>query len=213
MFEYQCLTDQDPACPDGSQTMAGCSGFAASTPASLQCFPSLVAVGGRFRINYTPNASTVKVGNPALRGVATEFLSTLGDGQFKALKPGYVGVYSQSTVDSALVDYTLIRIGAIARIQVVDVGTKKGAPPSGVTVSTGTIAAYKINALDTNGSTLAGAVEGFLWETSDDKILALGDDPHTATMHVHAVAPGTATLTAYADDTKTVKTTLTVLVQ
>jgi len=213
LFEYQCLTDQDPACPDGTNTMAGCGGFAGSTPSATQCFPSTVAVGGRFKVQYTPNTDTTKVGNPTLKGVSTEFLAQLGDGQFKAIKAGWVGVYSQSTVDSTLVDYTLVKIAAITRMQIVDVSTKKGVPPGGVALVNGGTAAYKLNALDPNGQPLAGAVEGFLWETSDPKIVSLSDDPHTATMNVKAAGVGTATLTAYADDTKQVNTTLQIVVQ
>jgi hypothetical protein len=213
IFDYQCITDQDPACPEGTNTMPGCGGFASTTPTSTQCFPSAVAVGGRFRVQYSPNTDTTKVGNPTLKGVATDFLSSLGDGQFKAIKPGWVGVYSQSTVDSTLVDYTLVKVSAITRVQIVDVATKRGVPPGGVSLSTGGVAAYKINALDPNGQPLAGAVEGFLWETSDAKIISLNEDPHTAQMTVGALATGAATLTAYADDTKAVSTKLEIVVK
>src|SRR5262249_39825982 len=118
VFEYQCLTDQDPACPEGSQAMPGCSGYAGTTPSSTTCFPSGIAVGGRFRVMFVPNASTTKVGNPTLKGVATDFLSALGDGQFKGIKPGYVGIYTQSTVDSTLIDYTMVKLEQIARVQI-----------------------------------------------------------------------------------------------
>jgi hypothetical protein len=213
LFEYQCLTDQDPACPDGTTTMQGCGGLASSTPSSTQCFPSAIAAGGRFRVQYTPNVDTTKVGNPVLKGVAGEYISSLGEGEFKALLPGWVGVYSQSTVDSTLVDYTLVKIATIKRLQIVDISTKKGVPPSGVTLGKGAGASYKLTAFDSNGQSLAGAVESFLWDTSNAGIVALTADPHTATMTVNAVASGTATLTAYADDTKAVNTTLQIVVQ
>ena len=193
--------------------MPGCGGFASTTPASTQCFPSVVAVGGRFRVQYVPNQSTTSVGNPTLRGVASDFIASRGDGQFQAIKPGWVGIYSQSTVDSTLVDYTLVRISPITRMQILDVATKKGVPPGGVTLRRGDQPSYRINALDPNGQPLAGAVEGFLWETSDPKIVSLNVDPHTAQMTVGAVAPGTATLTAYGDDTKAVSTKLEIVVQ
>jgi hypothetical protein len=193
--------------------MPGCDGYASTTPGSVQCFPSAVAVGGTFHVLYTPSVDVSKVGNPTLRGVATDFIAALGDGGFKAIKPGWVGIYSQGTVDSTLVDYTLVKISPITRLQIIDVALKRGVPPGGVTISKGSVASYRINALDPNGQPLAGAVQGYLWDTSDPKILSLGADPHTAQMIVNGVAAGTATLTAYADDTKAVKQDLQIVVQ
>jgi hypothetical protein len=212
-FEYQCLTDQDPACPSTQNTLAGCSGSTLTTSPSTLCFPSAVAVGSRFRVGFTPNSSTTNVGNPTLKPVAPDYLFALGDGQFKAIKPGYVGVFAQSTVDSKLVDYIMVKVDPITRLQIIDTVTRKGVPPTPITISKGTTVAYELNALDPNGQALAGAVEGFLWETSDANFVALQNDPHTATMHVTGVGPGRATLTAYADDTKAVKATLQISVQ
>ena len=211
VFYYQCQTDQDPICPEGSTTMQGCARTSAN-PTGVQCFPSSVAVGGRFRIQYAPNGSAEQVGNPVLRTVSGDYMSALGDGSFKALKTGYVGIYSQSTVDSTLVDYTLVKINPISALRISDTTTKK-AVPTNILLTRGASAAYKIAAFDSNSQPLAGAIESFVWETSDARTVALQDEPHTATMHVSAVAAGSATLTAYADDSKTVKATFTITVQ
>jgi hypothetical protein len=215
VFQYQCDTDQDPICPEGHRTMAGCDVTNGQyIPAGTQCFPSGVAVGGRFHIGYQLNSSTSNsgIGNPVLKVVSPDYMSGQGDGQFKGLKPGFVGLYSQSTVDSTLVDYTLIKIEAIAKVQILDAVTKKGVPAQ-VPLAKGMAASFKITALDQNGQALAGAVESFLWETSDATIVSLADDPHTAAIHVNGVAAGKATLTAYADDSKTVKSSFDITVQ
>ena len=53
-------------------------------------------------------------------------MTGLGDGQFRTTKPGLVGVYTQSSVDSTLIDYTLIKVAAIKKLQIQDATTKRG---------------------------------------------------------------------------------------
>ncbi len=212
VFQYQCDTDQDPICPEGLKTMPGCNVTDNTLiPAGTQCFPSEVAVGGRFRLLYQLNRGTTNVGNPVLKVVAPDFMAGLGDGQFRANKSGVVGVYTQSTVDSTLVDYTLIKINAIQKLQIQDAKTKrKVASPTAL--AKGPIATFTLIAQDQNNQPLAGAIDSFTWETSDPKIAAFVTDAHSASIQVSAVATGTATITAYADDSKTIKASFDVTV-
>lgn len=213
VFQYQCDTDQDPICPEGLKTMQGCNVTDFSlVPAGTICFPQEVAVGGRFHLQYVLNRSTTNVGNPVLKVVTTDFMTGLGDGQFRASKAGVVGVYTQSTIDSTLVDYTLIKISLIKKLQIQDAATKRGVASSVSLLKNG-VANYKLVAQDQNGTALAGAVETFQWETSDATIVKLVTDPVSASIQVVAVAAGKATITAYADDSKTIKASFDVTVQ
>ncbi len=211
VFLYQCDTDQDPACAAGSKTLPGCEVNPVSIPTGTQCFPSEVAVGGRFRLQYSPNTNT-NVGNPVLKVVSQDFMNGLGDGQFRANRPGTVGIYTQSTVDSTLVDYTLLKISAIKKVQIQDVTGKRGVGAT-VTMTKLATAQYKLLAQDQNGQSLAGAVDSFLWETSDPTIVTLATDAHSASIQITAAAVGKATISAYADDTKTIKASFDVTVQ
>jgi hypothetical protein len=211
-FQYQCLTDQDPACPEGQKTLQGCNVTPGITvPAGTQCFPSSVAVNGRFRLNYASDPSVQGVGNPVLKVVETARMAALGDGTLKGLKTGYVGVYSQSTVDSTLIDYTLIRVSPIAKVTIVDPATKIGVGPQ-ETIAASQSKLYSLIAQDDSELPLAGAIESYVWETSDPTIVALGDNANSATMHLNAVKTGKATITAYADDSKAVKSQFDIMV-
>ena len=212
-FQYECLTDQDPACPAGTKTLPGCDITPGNVVSSgTQCFPSTVAVNGRFRINYASDSSVQGVGNPVLKVVEAARMTALGDGQLKGIKTGYVGVYSQSTVDSTLIDYTLIKVAPITKLAIVDGVSGKGIAPQ-ITMTATQTGLYGLKAEDDNGLALAGAIESFIWETSDATIVALADDPNSATMHVNAVKAGKATITAYADDSKSVKSQFDITVQ
>ena len=213
VFQYQCDTDQDPICPAGLKTMQGCNVTDNTLiPAGIQCFPSEVAAGGRFRLQYQLNRDTTNVGNPVLKVVSADFMAGLGDGQFRANKPGVVGVYTQSTVDSTLVDYTLIKISAIHKIQIQDPKTRH-AVASPTALTKGLAATFSLIAQDQNNQPLAGAIDTFTWESSDPTIVTLVTDPQSASVQVTGVAVGKATLTAYADDTKTIKASFDVTVQ
>jgi hypothetical protein len=213
VFQYQCDTDQDPICPVGIKTMLGCNVTDnTQIPTGTQCFPSAVAAGGRFRLQYQLNRDTTNVGNPVLKVVSADFMGALGDGQFRANKPGLVGVYTQSTIDSTLIDYTLIKISAVQKLLIQDPTTKR-IVASPTTLSKGLTATYYLVAQDQNNQPLAGAIDTFTWETSDATIVSLASDAHSASIQVAAVAAGKATLTAYADDTKTIKASFDVTVQ
>lgn len=212
VFQYQCDTDQDPVCPAGHKTLPGCDVTTGATlPAGTQCFPSVVAVGGRFHIVYRPNYDKSNVGNPIVKVVAPEFMTSLGDGQLHANKPGTVGVYTQSTVDSSLLDYTLIKIGAIHKLQILD-STKRSVPLA-VNLTKGQATPYSLVAQDQNGTAMGGAIETFSWESSDATVATFTTDARSASVQVSAVAPGTATITAYADDSKTIKASFAVTVK
>jgi hypothetical protein len=213
VFQYQCDTDQDPICPAGLKTMQGCDVTDNELiPAGTQCFPSEVATGARFRLQYQLNRDTTNVGNPVLKVVSADFMTGLGDGQFRASKPGTVGVYTQSTVDSTLVDYTLIKISAIQKLSIQEPATRRGvASPASLTK--GLTTTYVLVAEDQNNQPLAGAIDTFTWETSDATIASLATDAHAASVQINALAAGKATITAYADDSKTIKASFDVTVQ
>lgn len=73
-FHYYCLTDDDPACADGP---------------GVGNFPARVAVGGRFRLQYSWDDSGQPA--PALRSSAPERLA-VDDGIFTPLATGYTAV-------------------------------------------------------------------------------------------------------------------------
>src|SRR4051812_12924927 len=98
----------DPACPGGPTTKAtrmdGAS-TSASSSFTNSCFPSAVALGSRFRITFTSTVSSGTVGNPILSAVSPEYMTSLGDGVFRAMKQGYVSIVARATVDNRIVDY------------------------------------------------------------------------------------------------------------
>jgi hypothetical protein len=196
VFGYQCQSDSDPACPSGSTSLPACDGPARTTSPSQNCFPSAVALGGRFRVQYTPGDSTANVGNPTVTPVSNDYLSAAGDGLFQALKPGYAGVVARSTVTIEVVDYTLLRITPIAAIRIQD-STGKTAAPS-LVLPKGGKASYKLVALGKASEQLAGAVD-YTWSSSNLTVVRLGQGNPSATMTVEALAPGSSTLTATSD--------------
>jgi hypothetical protein len=68
--------------------MPGCEGTIATTSTATQCFPSAVALGGGFRVRFTPSTSMTLAGNPVLRPASPDYMAAIGDGQFKTLKTG-----------------------------------------------------------------------------------------------------------------------------
>jgi hypothetical protein len=220
-YLYECDNDQDPACPQGLNVMAQpCSStFTNSSTVSTQCFPSSVAVGGTFRVQNRPDPGLTNLGNPILNTVSGTYLSATGDGHFKAMKIGSAAIFAQSTVDSTVVDYTILKISPIAKLQINRVATRQQAPPS-VAIARGTPDAFSLVAIDTDSHPLAGAVSSFSWEIKNNQAASsftLLDGANTATMHVGVAGTAgqtdTATLTAYADDSKTVKAAVNLTVQ
>ena len=208
IFNYQCQSSSDPTCAAGSSTLPGCdgTGYSYSTSSST-CFPSAVALGGRFRIQYKANSSVGNVGNPSITPVSTDYLSNSGDGIFQALKPGYAGVVVRSTIVSDVIDYTLIRITPIKTIKIQD-SEAAGAPPS-ISIPKGDKPSFKILALGSAQERLAGAVD-YTWTTSNAAIVKLGQGSPSASMAIEALAEGTATLTATTGDTVKATIELTV---
>jgi hypothetical protein len=218
MFLYECDNDQDPACPPGLTTMAQDCQERYSNNVGVQCFPTSVALNGRFRMQFYPDPNLANLGNPVLNVVGAAYMKATGDGHFTGIKAGSVAVYAQSTVDSTLVDYTVVKIAPIAKLQMNDLTTKKGVP-SQVTVAKAVQAGFALVAIDADAQKMAGAIETFSWELTGAKTTSfnLVDAANTATMHVGttttAVSGDAATLTAYADDSKTVKVSVNLVVQ
>jgi hypothetical protein len=215
MFLYECNNDQDPACPTGLTTMAQQCQERYSNNVGVACFPTSVAVNGSFKIQFYPDPGLANLGNPILNVASATYMKATGDGHFKGIKAGSVGVYAQSTIDSTLVDYTIIKIAPIAKLQMNDLATKKGVPTQ-VTVAKGAPSGFALVAIDADNQKMAGAIESFSWELDKTDNFTLLDAANTSTMHVgtttNATAGGTATLTAYADDSKTVKASVTLMV-
>jgi hypothetical protein len=182
-FAYDCLSPDDPACPSPDFIQIG---------PSPDTFPAALASGAHFKVSYTAN-DTTQGGNPSVKPVAPEYLSSLSaDGSFTALKPGIDAVVARSSVNGLVFDFTDITISPISSLGVT---TTDGEPlPTNLELSTGSTKTLLANALGPRSEKLAGSVD-YTWTSSDDTIVHLEEGNPTAHVDVDAVKAGTATLT------------------
>ena len=204
VFNYRCL--------DGTNDDVACRGLAGGT--SPTKFPDSVAVGGRFRVTFTPSSDTQSAGNPTLRGVSTEYLASDSNGEFHALKAGYVGIVAKSTVNSDVIDYTLMRIVDVKSLQLTlpadpfpdagtgDAGDASAVPDAGASAfvlvvgGTQTITASPAGP---RNEKLAGTLD-YAWTTSDPSVLSLQGTNPTSSMAILGKAAGRATLKVTSDN-------------
>jgi hypothetical protein len=214
VFSYHCIDDGDPSCPDGAKSAATCTGGQTSSPTSSvtdACFPSRVALGTRFRLSYVPNAATSQTGNPQLQVVSPAYLEDTEEGLLRALKPGFAGVYTRSTVNDSLLDYTLVKVVAGTSLELRDhtnatVHLANDFPimknPSAPAPETLAVAV-----LDATGARVAGSLP-CTWTSSNPKVVAIttanpasvvtleaGTDTSPDPVTITATAPATSGLT------------------
>ncbi|MDB4996121.1 MAG: hypothetical protein JWM74_3553 [Myxococcaceae bacterium] len=180
-FNYKCLDASDAACP--------------TLNADPQQFPEAVAVGGKFKLLYTPKSSTEDVGSPKLAPISFEYLSGSNEA-FTALIPGTGGIVARASTDSSVVDYLPVKIKAVTAIKLIDLGNNVPAPQ--VQVDRGRQLTFTSHAM--NGTTpLAGAIE-YTWIISNPAVLALDQGNPTSKMSVTAKLGGKATITVKAGE-------------
>jgi len=182
-FSYVCVSGDDPACSSSG------SGGAGTSPAN---FPAALANGAHFKVIYSAYNSEAG-GNPTLKPVAPEYISTLSaDGSLIALKPGIDGMVARSSVDGLVYDFTYVTISPISSLGVT---TSDGEPlPTTLQISNGGTTSLLASALGPRSEKLAGGVD-YTWKSSDDTIVHLEQGNPTAHVDVDGVKAGSATLT------------------
>jgi uncharacterized protein YjdB len=199
VFAYNCQDPSDSACPSGLSAISQDCQQASVASSGTNCFPSSIAVGGKFRIQYHVNPSQVSnAGNPTLRAVSSDYLVTAGDGIFMAKKSGYVGVVATSTVNSNVLDYTLLRMAPVAALKLQDNDSGKPALPT-TDVIVGQSRTYHVIAQGKLTEQLAGAID-VNWTSSDPTIVQLKSGNPNATMEIQVLKAGQATITAKTED-------------
>jgi hypothetical protein len=180
-FSYKCLDASDAACP--------------TKDADPTQFPDGIAVGGRFKLLYTPKATVEEVGTPRLAPVSFDFLTGAGD-EFTAVAPGTGGIVARASTNGDVVDYLGVKIKPITSIKLVDLANNVPAPQ--VQVDRGRQLSFVSQAM--GGTTrLAGAIE-YTWIISSPSVLALDQGNPTARMSITAKLGGKATITVKAGD-------------
>jgi hypothetical protein len=210
VFAYNCQDPSDPTCPVGKTSIPGCDSYQGyqSAGTGTNCFPSSIAVGGKFRIQYYANPNLVQsTGNPTIRAVSSDYLETAGDGIFLAKKPGMDGVLATSTVNSQIIDYTILRIAPIANLKLRD---DAGQPATtSITLKVGAQTTYHVLAVGSLTEQLAGAIN-VTWTSADPTIVKLVTGNPSAAMTIQGVAAGNSTISAKTDNN--ISVTLNVIV-
>jgi hypothetical protein len=210
VFAYNCQDDSDPTCPSGKTSIPGCDSYQGYKAAGTgtNCFPSSIAVGGKFRVQYYANPDLVQsTGNPTIRAVSSDYLESAGDGIFLAKKAGWDGVVATSTVNSQVVDYTILRITPIATLKLRD---DAGQPATtSITLRVGVSTAYHVIAEGNLTEPLAGAIN-FTWASTDQTIVKLMKGNPTAAMTLQGLAAGKATISVKTDSNISVSIDVTV---
>ena len=181
-FNYKCIDASDAACP--------------TLNADPTQFPEAIAVGGKFKLLYTPKSSTADVGSPKLAPISFEYLSGSNEA-FTALLPGTGGIVARASTDGSVVDYLPVKIKAVTAIKLIDLGNNVPAPQ--VQVDRGRQLTFTSHAMSSTGTPLAGAIE-YTWIISNPAVLALDQGNPTSKMSVTAKLGGKATITVKAGE-------------
>jgi hypothetical protein len=181
-FNYKCIDASDAACP--------------TLGADPTQFPDAVAVGGKFKLLYTPKSSTEDVGSPKLAPISFEYLSGSNEA-FTALQPGTGGIVARASTSGDVVDYLPVKIKAVTAIKLIDLGNNVPAPQ--VQVNQGRQLTFTSHAMSAAGTPLAGAVE-YTWIVSNPAVLALDQGNPTSKMSITAKIGGKATITVKAGE-------------
>lgn len=145
-FSYECFGATDLACRTGS-------------PA----FPSAVAVGGRFRVEYDPSKGPSPVVIPA----SSDSIAALPGG-FQVLRPGYAALLA---VDSSRRVQDLVHVRG-ATIDEVWVAVDGGLPATKVRVGVGSARVLSAVPVDVYEVALAGALP-YEWRSEDPSLVEL----------------------------------------
>ncbi len=218
-FSYVCIDATDAACAgstsfaatltpsgqgDAGQTVITgptSSSAVAATGAEAPTFPLAIAVGSEFRMTYggvatgdtglqTTTSTDVAAG--LFKTVTDEYLLPVGSGpsDFRAIAPGYGGVYIENTADSELVDYTLLHLVTVDSLRVGDASL---APLGSSFTLTGTSpTVFTVTALH-DGTAVAGAID-LEWTVDDRSLVSLTTPNPTARMTVTPLLPGKTAL-------------------
>jgi hypothetical protein len=206
-FSYVCIDATDSACAgstsfsatltpagqgDGGQTVITGTTSSAEIPATgaeAPTFPLAIAVGSEFRMTYggvaTTNsglqtATSTDVGAGLFKTVTDEYLLPVGSGpsDFRAIAPGYGGVYIENTANSELVDYTLLHL---VTVDTLSLGDASLAPLGSAFTVTGTSpTVFTVTPLH-DGTAVAGAID-LEWSVDDPSLVSLTTPNPTARM-------------------------------
>lgn len=176
-FTYKCLDPSDPTCPEGGDTTAA-------------DFPTAVAVGGRFGIDYFPKDSSQQI-NARVFPVSKKYFGGTGD-QFTAISAGSGGIVARAADTGDVLDYLPVKILDISRLSLIDLGAN--VPAADVSVKIGRQMTYRVRAQGSTQQTLAGAID-YQWTVTDATVLTLDQGNPTSEMTITAKAAGTAQLT------------------
>ena len=183
-FTYKCVNaTEDPAC----------KGLESSADPGPLSFPTSVAVGADFRVEFTPLPNQVQnAGLPQLRAVASDYLLNDAENQFQAKKAGYCAIVARSSKDGTVIDYTLVHMADVANLAVWAAGSPIGA--TGTTITSGET--LDVQAVPTDGSdnVLDGTLK-YTWSLDSTNVVEF-DVPATSSAHatLRAVTKGTAQL-------------------
>ena len=186
-FLYTCIDATDPAC-------AGTTGGSGSTDAPV--YPLAIAVGSTFRLTYGGATSTAdsntNVGSALFKSVAPQYLQPIASGpsDFRAVAPGYAGVYIESTADSELVDYTLLHL---VTVETLSIGDAELTPlTSSAFLASGTPAVFTVTPI--SGQTAVAGALDLEWSLDDPTIATLTTPNPAARVTVTPRKAGTTSL-------------------
>jgi hypothetical protein len=178
-FSYQCLNGAaDFACGSANKT----------TPTT---FPAAVAEGSYFGITFQPS-DTAAAGNPSLRSVSDDYLTSDTPGEFLAKKPGRSAIVARSSTDGRFVDYTLVTVAPISTLRMMRQGEFVD---DKLSMRVGDAFDFRALPMNVRGDGLAGMVP-YDWKSTDSEVLKLDGANPSATINGRAIRAGTSTLTA-----------------
>jgi hypothetical protein len=174
VFSYECFGETDLACRSGS-------------PA----FPSGIAVGGRFQVDYDPGQGVSPSIIPASDSIAEL------PGGFQMLRPGYAALFA---VDGNRLVEDLVHLrGAV--IDEIRVSVDGGLPVSTLRVEAGGARALSAIPVDEYDVPLAGALS-YEWSSEDDSIAFVETLEAVDQVQVRGVSEGTTQLLIVVGDTE-----------
>jgi hypothetical protein len=171
-FSYLCVDSSDTTC-DG---LIGNSSL-----------PELIAVGGAFDLEYAGDSAG---SSPVQVQPASETMISGASGHLKFLLPGIGAVVARNT-SGVVADFVHLRGASIDHLDVAGPASSDFVTEVEMTSDDDVI--LQVAAKDNGGSPLSGALP-YVWTSSNDKIVTLGEFGPKNRATLKGVAPGTATV-------------------
>lgn len=190
-FRYVCVNGSDIACLGGEPPVS---------------FPSVIAVGAEFGVEYLPWSKSTPTGR--IEPVSPAFVTETSRG-FRVMRAGTDGLLARSTEDGHVIDFTHVTFRAPAKLRF----SSEDDAPARKFLKVGDEMTIYARPVSHDGEDLDGAIS-CAWMSSDEGVVALMLDGETPTMGLRAMAAGKATISASTSGlVSTAPTTLEITVE